>query len=208
MTDFLTTGPDGDVPKLILAHGAGASMTSGFLEGIATALARYGVAVTRFEFNYMALRRTVGVKRPPPKVEQLMEEFRAVVTEVGGDGRLVFIGGKSMGGRVASMIADELFAAGKIGGLLCLGYPFHPPGKPQSLRVAHLTGMTCPALIVQGERDLLGTRAEVEGYGLSGAIGVEWLGDGDHDFKARKASGFSQSQHIETAADVVARFMG
>ena len=181
-------------------------MSSTFLEGMAEALARQGVNVTRFEFNYMAQRRTAGVKRPPPKVERLMEEFRAVVAEAGGRARM-FIGGKSMGGRVASMIADELFAAGQIQGLVCLGYPFHPPGKPGALRVAHLEGMACPALIVQGERDPLGTRAEVAGYALSAAIRVEWLGDGDHDFKARRPSGFSQAKHIETAAAMVARFV-
>jgi uncharacterized protein len=206
MTHLLTTGPGGDAPQLILAHGAGASMSSAFLQSMAEALARQGVGVTRFEFNYMAQRRTGEGKRPPPKAERLMDEFRAVVAEV-GRGERVFIGGKSMGGRVASMIADELFAAGQIKGLICLGYPFHPPGKPDSLRVEHLEGMRCPALIVQGERDPLGTRTEVAGYALSSAIKVEWLGDGDHDFKARRASGFSQEKHIETAADVVAGFM-
>ena len=183
-------------------------MTSAFLETMAEALARRGVGVTRFEFNYMAQRRTGEGKRPPPKAERLVDEFRAVVAEAGGTSRRVFIGGKSMGGRVASMIADELFAAGQIKGLVCLGYPFHPPGKPEALRVAHLEEMTCPALIVQGERDPLGTRAEMEGYGLSAVIRVEWLGDGDHDFKARRASGFSQAGHIETAAGLVAGFLG
>ncbi|MEQ1696881.1 MAG: alpha/beta fold hydrolase [Hyphomicrobiaceae bacterium] len=206
MTDFLTTGPRGYSPRLILAHGAGASMSSPFLERMAEALAQRGVSVTRFEFNYMAQRRTGEGKRPPPNAARLMDEFRAAVTEVGGEGR-VFIGGKSMGGRVASMIADELFGARQIEGLVCLGYPFHPPGKPENLRVAHLSGMACPALIVQGERDRLGTRVEVDGYALSPAIRVEWLGDGDHDFKARKASGFSQGQHIAAAADAVAGFM-
>lgn len=206
MTDYLITGPSGNAPHLILAHGAGAPMNSPFLERMATALAQRGVRVTRFEFNYMAQRRTGDGRRPPPKAERLMDEYRAVVAEVGGEGRAV-IGGKSMGGRVASMIADEVFAAGRIKGLVCLGYPFHPPGKPESLRVAHLERMSCPALIVQGERDPLGTRAEVDGYALSPAIRVDWLRDGDHDFKARRASGFSQERHLETAADMVAGFM-
>lgn len=207
MIDYLTTGPGGASPRLILAHGAGAAMTSPFLEGIAEALARHGVTVSRFEFNYMAQRRTAGTKRPPPKAEQLMAEFRAIVAATNSGGGSVFIGGKSMGGRIASMIADELFAARQISGLVCLGYPFHPPGKPEALRVAHLEGMACPTLIVQGERDPLGTRAEVAGYELSTAIKLAWLGDGDHDFKARKASGFSQAQHIETAAEAVAGVM-
>ena len=207
MSDFLTSGPGGNGPHLILAHGAGASMSSAFLESMAVALAMLDVGVTRFEFNYMAQRRTTGAKRPPPKAERLMDEFRAVADELKGSGGRVFIGGKSMGGRVASMIADELFEAGKIAGLVCLGYPFHPLGKPEALRVAHLEEMTCPALIVQGDRDLLGTRAEVDGYALSRAITIKWLGDGDHDFKARRASGFTQAQHIATAAELVARFV-
>jgi predicted alpha/beta-hydrolase family hydrolase len=117
----------------------------------------------------------------------------------------LIIGGKSMGGRVASMIADAAFAEGRIAGLLCLGYPFHPVGKPEQLRTAHLAGLQTPALIVQGMRDPFGTPEEVAGYTLSPAIEILWLEDGDHDLKPRKSiSGFTAADHLRRMAERVA----
>ena len=114
-----------------------------------------------------------------------------------------------MGGRVASMIADELHAAGEIAGLVCLGYPFHPPGKPEQLRTKHLAGLKTPALICQGTRDVFGARDEVSGYTLSDSIELLWLEDGDHDLKPRKGiSGFSAADHLKTMAQAVAGFAG
>jgi len=174
------------------------------MTALATRLADRGIRVVRFEFGYMASRRA-GVRKPPPRAETLLDEYSAVVTEVGG--RPV-IGGRSMGGRVASMIADELHAAGAIAGLACVSYPFHPPSKPEQLRTAHLTGLRTPTLIVQGTRDPFGTPDEVAGYGLSPAIDVLWLEDGDHDLTPRKAvSGFGAAEHLDTAADAVAQFV-
>jgi len=110
-----------------------------------------------------------------------------------------------MGGRVASMVADELFEAGRIVGLLCLGYPFHPPGKPGQLRTRHLATLRTPALICQGTRDEFGTRDEVAGYALSERIEILWLEDGDHDLKPRKSvSGFTTADHLRTVADSTA----
>ena len=171
-------------------------------EAAAKALAAEGLRVARFEFGYMAARR-VGERRPPPKAETVMPEYVAAIAALGAKGKLI-IGGKSMGGRVASMIADEVFAAGKIAGLVCLGYPFHPIGKPTQLRTAHLEKLKCPALIVQGTRDIMGARDEVGGYKLSKAIEILWLEDGDHDLKPRKAiSGFSTADHLKTVAESV-----
>jgi len=103
------------------------------------------------------------------------------------------------------MVADREFAAGRVAGLLCLGYPFHPPGKPEQLRTAHLADLRTPALIVQGTRDPFGTREEVETYVLSPAIRLLWLEDGDHDLKPRKKiSGFSAADHLRTMATTVA----
>lgn len=125
------------------------------------------------------------------------------VAELGANGPLI-IGGKSMGGRVASMVADELHSAGKVAGLVCLGYPFHPPGKPAQLRTRHLAGLVTPALICQGTRDQFGTREDVVGYALSENIQILWLEDGDHDLKPRKSmSGFSAADHIRTMAEAV-----
>jgi len=195
---FLVTGPDDAETTILFAHGAGAPMDSKSMNAAAAALADAGFRVARFEFGYMAARRLSDQRKPPPKAETLQPEYRDAVAALGAKGTLV-IGGKSMGGRVASMVADDLHAAGKIAGLLCLGYPFHPPEKPAQLRTAHLENLQTPALIVQGTRDPFGTRSEVEGYTLSKAIRMLWLEDGDHDLVPRKKlSGFSAADHLQT----------
>jgi predicted alpha/beta-hydrolase family hydrolase len=194
---------------VILAHGAGAGITSPFFEAIMEMLAARDVATTGFEFAYMAVRRTGGTKRPPPKAEALMPEYRDVVRSLAKrrKKRTMAIGGKSLGGRVASMIADELYGEGTIAGLVCLGYPFHPPQAPEKLRTAHLETLRCPALIVQGERDPFGNRAEVEALQLSKNIKLVWIGDGDHDFGPRGRSGFTRKGNLAAAADAVAAFV-
>lgn len=189
MTSFLFDGPENANATLLLAHGAGAPMDSAGMTKLAATLAGAGFRVARFEFAYMAARRT-GARRPPPKAETLIPEYRTAVAALAARGKLI-IGGKSMGGRVASMVADELHAQGAIAGLLCLGYPFHPMGKPDMLRTAHLAKLRTPALIAQGTRDAFGTRKEVAGYDLSKQIELLWLEDGDHDLRPRKSvSGF------------------
>ena len=183
--NFLFNGPEDAAVTLLLAHGSGAPMDSAAMSAAASALADAGLRVARFEFSYMAARRTDGSRRPPPKAEMLNPEFRDAVTTLYAKGKLV-IGGKSMGGRVASMVADSLYAEGSICGLLCLGYPFHPPEKPTQPRTAHLTTLKTPTLICQGTRDPFGTSDEVPAYGLAPSIRLLWLEDGDHDLKPRK----------------------
>jgi predicted alpha/beta-hydrolase family hydrolase len=196
MTKFLFDGPDDAEVSILLAHGAGAPMDSASLNASTKALAAAGLRVARFEFDYMASRRTSQAKRPPPRAEKLVSEYIAVIEELDATGPLV-IGGKSLGGRVASMAADQLHPSGRIAGLLCLGYPFHPIGKPDQLRTAHLADMQTPTLIVQGTRDVFGTREEVATYKLSNPIEILWLEDGDHDLKPRKAvSGFTVADHM------------
>ncbi|HSM41902.1 MAG TPA: alpha/beta family hydrolase, partial [Afifellaceae bacterium] len=163
------------------------------------------VAVIRFEFAYMAARRT-GARKSPPRAERLTAEYMDAVSEI-GTARPLFIGGKSMGGRVASLVAGDLHHTGAITGLVCLGYPFHPPAKPTALRTAHLEKLAVPALICQGTRDPFGTREEVPGYAMSKTIEIAWLEDGDHDFKPRKASGLTQAGNIGTAAATIAKWM-
>ena len=200
---FLFTGPENAPATLLLAHGSGAPMDSPAMNAAASALAAEGLRVARFEFSYMAARRDGGSRKPPPKAETLNPEFRAAVAGLGAKGPLV-IGGKSMGGRVASMVADDLLAEGRIAGLLCLGYPFHPPEKPSQLRTAHLMDLKTPTLICQGTRDPFGTTDEVPGYGLPERIRFLWLEDGDHDLKPRKSiSGFSAADHLATMAKTV-----
>ena len=211
MTEFLNAGPADAFARICLAHGAGAAMTSPFLEKMTLLLTERGLQVSRFEFDYMAARRSAGKRRPPPRAELLMPEYRRAVEQLRGeraDRQRLIIGGKSMGGRVASLVADELFAAGLIDGLVCLGYPFHPPGKPENLRTVHLETLLCPALIIQGERDPFGARAEVEGYRLSDKIEFRWAGDGDHDLGPRGGSGFTRAANLALAADAIAAFAG
>ena len=181
-------------------------MDSPFMETIAAGLARRraapGVRIVRFEFPYMRARRTEGKRGAPDRPAVLLDSWRALIAQLGKPDRLV-IGGKSLGGRIASMIADEADVAG----LVCLGYPFHPPGKPDRLRVDHLAALRTPTLILQGERDSLGRREEVVGYTLSQAIAVEWLPDGDHSFKPRKASGRTEAQNLARAAAAIREFI-
>lgn len=200
---FLFDGPEDAPVTLLLAHGSGAPMDSVAMNTATAALAAEGLRIARFEFSYMAARRIDGSRKPPPRAETLNPEFVAAVMALGARGPLV-IGGKSMGGRVASMVADGLHADGKVAGLLCLGYPFHPPEKPAQLRTAHLTDLQTPALICQGTRDPFGTKEEVPGYGLPQRIRILWLEDGDHDLKPRKSiSGFSAADHLATMAKTV-----
>jgi predicted alpha/beta-hydrolase family hydrolase len=177
-------------------------MDSEFMNAIAERMGDAGVEVVRFEFDYMAKRREDGTRRPPDRVPKLVARFEDVIAEAGPPSELV-IGGKSMGGRIASMIADQAGVAG----LLCLGYPFHPPGKPERLRTDHLEGLEAPALIVQGTRDPFGNRTEVPGYSLSASIELAWIEDGDHSFKPRKKSGRSLAQNLDEAARAALAFI-
>lgn len=203
--EWLCNKPSGPVQGyLILAHGAGAPMDSPFMQAMAELLAARGLAVLRFEFAYMAQRRSGGGKRPPNPQAQLLdcwrEVYQRVRQQVTGP---IAIGGKSMGGRMASMLADELGADA----LVCLGYPFYAAGKPEKPRVAHLAELKTRSLIVQGERDALGNRLGVAGFPLSKAIELLWLAAADHDLKPLKSSGFSHAQHLQQAADALAGFL-
>ncbi len=207
-TELLWTGPDRAAATLLLAHGAGAAMDSPFLSLISAMLAERDIRVARFEFAYMAARRRGGKRRPPPKAELLDGEMIAAARAVAADakGRLA-IGGKSMGGRVASHVCDGLHHEGLVAGLVCLGYPFHPPKTPERLRVAHLAGLGTPALFVQGERDPFGSRAEVEALTLPASIRFHWAIDGDHDLGPRGGHGVTRRGNMEAAADAVAAFL-
>jgi predicted alpha/beta-hydrolase family hydrolase len=201
---FLQNGPLGG-PALILAHGAGAPMDSPFMEIMAGLLGQLGICAYRFEFSYMAGRREGATKRPPPNMDVLIEEYaRAMETVCRYP---LFIGGKSMGGRVATKVAAEPGLMPIPAGVVCLGYPFHPPGKPEKLRIAHLNELRCDALVVQGERDQFGNRSEVEGYLLGERIRLVWIPDGNHGLEPRKRSGHSFEDNCRRAADAIATFI-
>ncbi len=173
------------------------------MNAVAGGLASRGVRVARFEFPYMARRREAGKRAAPDREPVLRSAWRDVVEKLGGGERLA-IGGKSLGGRMASLVADEL----RVRGLVCLGYPFHPPGRPERLRTAHLAGLATPALVVQGTRDPFGSPAEVTGYALSPRVRVVWIEDGDHDLRPRARSGRSAARNLDEAIEAVATFLG
>jgi uncharacterized protein len=207
MPDILFNGEKSAAVTVCLAHGAGAPMDSPFMEAFAQGLADRGLRAARFEFPYMAMRRTDGKKRPPNPAKVLQETWRTVINEIGA--KDLVIGGKSMGGRIASMVAANLESEGApVSGVVCLGYPFHPPGKPEKLklRTEHLTDIKTPTLICQGTRDTFGNQENAKNFQLSKNVEFCWLEDGDHGFKPRKASGRSEQQNWDQAMDAIKSF--
>jgi uncharacterized protein len=200
--EFLFDGPQDSSLTLVLAHGAGAPMRSAFLATVARGVGAAGTRVVRFEFPYMRARRAGGARGAPDREPVLRESWLATIASLGGGSRLV-VGGKSLGGRIASMVADEAGVAG----LVCLGYPFHPPGKPERLRTGHLEALATPALIIQGTRDPFGSREDVAGYSLSPSIRIVWIEDGDHSFKPRASSGRTEAQTLAEAVAHVTEFL-
>lgn len=208
---ILWTRAENPLATLVLAHGAGAPMDSAFMTKIATALAARGISVARFEFPYMAARRTSDRRPPPPKAESLVPAFRAALNLVladqdGPSDGPMFVGGKSMGGRIATMLTGGPVDA-RVRGVVCFGYPLHPPGKPETMRLGPLEGTRLPTLVCQGERDEFGNRATFETLALQKHIAIEWIPDGNHDFGPRGASGATLSTNIAAAATAAASFM-
>lgn len=177
-------------------------MDTPFLTAIAEGVAACGIRVVRFEFPYMAARREGKRSGAPDREPVLLDAWRGVIAHLGRAESLV-IGGKSLGGRMASLIADD----SRVRGLVCLGYPFHPPSQPQKLRTKHLATLQTPALIIQGERDPFGNVEEVGSYHLSPAIRIEWLPDGDHSFKPRARSGTTEADNLKRAVELVCTFV-
>lgn len=202
-SEWLVNGPEAAERTAVLGHGAGQGMDSPFMEAFATGLARAGVRVVRFEFPYMRRRRETSARRPPDPAPVLVETWREVMRALPGTTPPV-IGGKSLGGRIASRIADEVGAVG----LVCLGYPFHPPKRPHDLRLDNLLRLKTRALIVQGSRDLFGPREEVDGYRLPPNVELAWIEGGDHSYRPLAGSERSAAQNVAEAVGHVVRFVG
>jgi predicted alpha/beta-hydrolase family hydrolase len=202
LSDLLVDGRADAPLTLVLAHGAGGPMDSPFLTKVARGVAEAGFRAVRFEFPYMAARRKGERRGAPDREPVLRAAWHDVIAKLGEPSRLV-IGGKSLGGRMASLVADEE----PVAGLVCLGYPFHPPGQPEKLRTAHLKDLKTPALVVQGTRDPFGTREDVAGYTLSPAIRIHWLEGGDHSWKAPKTSGRTEAQNVAEGIETVVEFL-
>ena len=194
-----------DGPIFLFAHGAGAPLDSNFMQAVTHGLASKGIRVIRFNFPYMQQRVDNGTRRPPERAPKLIAQFKSVIESIN---QPMVIGGKSMGGRMASLVASETDEVNQhIKAIACLGYPFHPAAKPDQLRTEHLPLIKQPLLIIQGDRDKLGSRQEVASYQLPPSIQWHWLVDGDHDFKPRVKSGFNHQQHIDHTIEVLADFI-
>lgn len=192
----------GNESKLVLAHGAGAPMDSDWMNTVSSLLEAQGIEVHRFNFPYMDKRSVDCKKRPPDKASTLIDCFKKTLREL--DIENTYIGGKSMGGRIAATIADEVGAAG----VICFGFPFHAPGREiKEDRLKVLREIETSTLILQGERDTMGSKDEIESYALSKAVRVEFLPDGDHSFKARVKSGHTLEGNLQTAANLTADFI-
>ena len=207
---IIRDGSDQAAAVLILAHGAGAGSDSEFMEWFAHSLTNPelagGLVVCRFDFPYMVIRRSTGIKRPPDGAAVLIKTWHQAIDLVRRSSvspHRLFIGGKSMGGRFASMVAEDE----NVDGIVCLGYPFHPPGKPDNLRTEHLEDLNIPMLVCQGERDVFGHRVESASWKLSRSIQFSWLTDGDHSFKPRKKSGLTQADNRTTACRAIVEFI-
>ena len=200
MSERLIDGPATAPATVVFAHGAGAPMDSPFLATIATGLAQRGWRVVRFEFPYMARARVGGRRGAPDRLPKLLEAFREQVA-LEADSPALVLAGKSLGGRVATLLLEETAAAGTVRAGLCFGYPFHPPGRPESLRTAHLETLSVPTLFMQGERDPFGRRAEVEGYALAPTIRLAWIPGGDHSLRPPRSAGLGEEAALALAVE-------
>ncbi len=202
MNNTLINRADAPAARFLFAHGAGAGKDSDFMQYYAKTLSQHHIEVMRFDFPYMQTMIETGKRRPPDRAPKLLEYFTQLIEQQDDDLPL-FIGGKSMGGRIASMLLEQTKALGCI----CMGYPFHPPGKLDKLRIEHLQSMTKPLLIIQGERDTFGTQQQISQYPLSNQIQLAYLPDGDHSFKPRKASGVTLEQNLAQGVKQVLAFI-
>lgn len=201
----ITDGPKAARNLLILAHGAGAPMDTDFMNYFARELASEEVKVLRFEFPYMARRREGHGRRPPNPKKILLQCWKDIIANCREKHQgPIFIGGKSMGGRMASMIADESTA---VSGLVLLGYPFYATGKLDKPRIDHLANIKTPGLILQGERDPMGSKEVVENYNLSKALHINWLADGNHDLKPRVRSGKTHDENLAESIVLISKFI-
>ncbi|MBY7730685.1 alpha/beta fold hydrolase [Vibrio splendidus] len=200
MSNLIIDGEDNPV-TFVFAHGAGAGMNHEFMQSVAKGLAFKGIRVIRFNFPYMIKRAEDGKRRPPDRAPKLLEAYQEIIEQVDAD-KLV-IGGKSMGGRMASHLSE----LDKVAAMACLGFPFHPPGKPEKYKGEHLAELAKPCLILQGERDTFGKREEFADFDLSDSIRVEFIPDGDHSFKPRKSSGYTEQQNIALTVEKLSAFI-
>lgn len=197
MIEWVKSSQQPAIAQFIFAHGAGAGSDSDFMQHVAKLISEQGVDVGLFDFEYMQIAKQTNKRRPPERAPKLLSYYEQILNHTQPNVPL-FIGGKSMGGRMASMLACT--TEQPVLGVLAFGYPFHPPGKPEKLRTDHFADIVCPFLVLQGERDTFGTRQELATMVMPKQPQYIWLTDGDHSLKPRKKSGVTELQNRETAA--------
>lgn len=204
------------IAQVIFAHGAGADMNHEFMSEITLLLNHANINVLRFNFPYMDKRNIIGKRFPPDRMPKLIACYKQVIqSHLGKDtnGKSsseklpLFIGGKSMGSRVAATLASDAEIIPLIQGVFCYGYPFHPVNKTDKLRLEPLQNTCKPIFIAQGERDTLGSQEEISQYNLSTLCQCFFLGDGDHSLKPRVKSGFTHRQHKENSVNALLQFV-
>jgi len=218
MNSFLISQADNAIANFVFAHGAGADMHHEFMNQVTQLLVDERINVIRFNFPYMVKRECDGKRYPPDRMPKLLLAYEEVlkhileekITEIIAPNLPLFIGGKSMGGRVAANLlqsAEFDKVSKNVLGLVCLGYPFHPQKQPDKLRLTPLVNGTKQTLIIQGDRDALGNKDEVLNYQLPRHCQCLFLEDGDHSFKPRVKSGFTHMQHIHSAVKKIVNFI-
>jgi uncharacterized protein len=190
-------------PALILAHGAGSNMDHPFLTFVHQALAQRGIASVKFNFPY-----TEAARKAPDTPERLARTWRAVIECVRSEisPTALFLGGKSMGGRIASQVV----AAGEpASGLVLLGYPLHPAGRPEALRVKHLANIYCPMLFIQGSRDRLCDLDTLKRVlpQLPASVTLHVIEEGDHSFKVPKRTGRTEQEIWDEIVEIAAAWL-
>ncbi|WP_211183466.1 alpha/beta family hydrolase [Thalassotalea sp. Y01] len=193
---------DNAIASIIFAHGAGAGFDSEFMQIVTNGLVAKGINVYRFNFPYMQQRALDGKRRPPNRMPALEQSFAERLAKYNDDLPL-FVAGKSMGSRVAALVSNDE----KVHGVIALGYPFHPPKKLEKTRLEPLLQTTKPVLILQGDRDALGNKQDIDGYQLPKTIELQFFADGDHDLKPRVRSGHSHQQHLAQAISSMVQFL-
>lgn len=196
----------------LFAHGAGADMQSEWMLDFDNLLSQKGIKVVRFNFPYMIKRSQDGKRRPPDRQSKLLQAFAEQIEKLISQGLLsddtkLFIGGKSMGGRMASLLTCDSDYQFNIDGVICLGFPFHPAKRLDKFKGEHLATINTPTLILQGERDVMGNKQEVLSYLFSDKVTVHFLTDGDHSFKPRVKSGVTYTGNLQQAAACVLDFI-
>ncbi len=198
LTDIIINNASEPKARLLLAHGAGAGLDSDFMQLLAQQLALLNIEVWRFNFAYMQRFIDSGKRSLPDKMPLLQQEFMQQLDKCPADLAL-FVGGKSMGGRVASLLSSHR----SVQAVFAFGYPFHPPKKP-CWRTEHFAALACPLFITQGERDAFGSKTELASMQWP-KVALHWLTDGDHDFKPRVKSGLTQQRLIAQAVQFCSR---